>query len=118
MDHYDGSIRFADDCLRDFIAFLDRQNAFDNTIFVLLSDHGEEFNEHGQIGHEKTLYIESLKVPLIIVAPHLTTQVLKDTVGLRDVMPTLLEMIGIEPPPVQGRSLLPLMMLKKENRQN
>jgi arylsulfatase A-like enzyme len=108
-DAYDAGIRAADDALKDFIRYLNRRSDFEKTIVVLLSDHGEEFKEHGQIGHERTLYMESLRVPLLIVAPGLEPRVVEEIVGLADVLPTLLEMLGVEAPTVQGRSLLPLM---------
>ena len=108
-DKYDAGIRFADDCLKSFITFLEERNAFKDTILVILSDHGEEFKEHGQIGHERTLYIESLIVPFIIVAPTLNPKVVLERVSLETVMPTILEMTGISCPPVQGTSLLQQM---------
>jgi arylsulfatase A-like enzyme len=109
-DMYDADIRAADEALGTFFRFLETRGAFKNTVVILLSDHGEEFKEHGRIGHERTLYIESLMVPLIIAAPGLKPRVVQDGVGLADVMPTVLEMLGIESPPVEGRSLLPLMV--------
>jgi arylsulfatase A-like enzyme len=109
-DQYDAGIRAADDLLGSFFAFLDQRKELDHTILVFLSDHGEEFMEHGRIGHEKTLYIESLRVPLIIVAPGLEPRVVMGTAGLVDVLPTLLDMVGVEGWRVQGHSLLPRML--------
>ena len=108
-DQYDASIRAVDDDLKNFVQFLDKQHAFENTMFILVSDHGEEFKEHGQIGHEQTLYIESLHVPLIIMSPDIKPRVVHEGVGLADVMPTVLDLLGISAPKMQGKSLVPLM---------
>ena len=108
-DQYDAGIRTVDDDLKNFVQFLDEQHAFDNTILILVSDHGEEFKEHGQIGHEQTLYIESLHVPLIIMSPDIKPRVVHEGAGLADVMPTVLDLLGISAPKMQGKSLVPLM---------
>jgi arylsulfatase A-like enzyme len=109
-DQYDAGIRAADDQVRDLLRILDEQDLRDDTILVLLSDHGEELHEHGQIGHERTLYIESLLVPLVIVAPGIGPRVVRAPVGLTDVMPTVLDLVGLDVPPVQGQSLVAAML--------
>jgi arylsulfatase A-like enzyme len=79
----------------------------DNALVIVTSDHGEEFFEHGHIGHSKTLYEEVLHVPFMISWPgQLPAGMTYDeTVALVDVMPTLLSLLGIEPPSgVQGLS--------------
>ncbi len=108
-DMYDAGIRQTDDALGELVEFLQEQNAFDNTIFILLSDHGEEFGEHEELGHGRALYNEVLRVPLVILAPGFPPRVIDERVGLVDVMPTVLDLLKIESPPIQGRSLLPLL---------
>jgi len=108
-DTYDAGIRFADDCLGSFVKYLESRNAFRNTVLVIVSDHGEEFKEHGKIGHERTLYMECLRVATIFVAPGLTPRVVQETTGLVDVMPTILELLSTGTQDIQGKSLLPLM---------
>ena len=49
-----------------------------STIVVLLSDHGEEFGEHGTFGHGITLYIQAIHIPLIIVAPGIAPSVVRE----------------------------------------
>jgi arylsulfatase A-like enzyme len=78
-------------------------------MLVLLSDHGEEFAEHGQIGHGETLFIEVLRVPLIFVSPGLASRVVSQHVSLADVMPTLLGLLELPAPVMTGESLVPLM---------
>jgi arylsulfatase A-like enzyme len=109
-DQYDAGVRAADESLGAFLDFLDTRGLFENTIFVLVSDHGEELGEHGRIGHERTLHLESLHVPLIVVAPGVEPGVVSAGVGLVDVLPTLLELLDVAAPAgVQGRSLVPLL---------
>jgi len=105
-DQYDAGVRWADDALREFFAFLDARNELDDTLVVLVSDHGDEFLEHGRIGHQGTLFIECLRVPLIIVGPGIDPQVITSGAGLADVLPTVLRLLGVEQPPgVLGRDL-------------
>jgi arylsulfatase A-like enzyme len=108
-DQYDAEIRAADEQLRGFFDELDRRGAWRDTIVVLLSDHGEEFYEHGQIGHERTLFIETLRVPLIVVAPGLEPGTVSRSAGLVDVFPTLAQMLELSPSGLHGESLLPWM---------
>ncbi|MFQ5823234.1 MAG: sulfatase [bacterium] len=106
---YDASIREADEHLGRFIQFLETSGVLDNTVVVVTSDHGEEFREHGQIGHERTLYREVLMVPLIILAPGLTPMRVDTPVGLVDLTPTILDLLGLPvPSTMEGESLLPL----------
>lgn len=108
-DLYDGEIAFVD---RHFGRLLDRLRALDlyeSTLVVLLSDHGEEFGEHGGWEHGKTLYGEQLRVPLLIKLPE--GQGAGRRVSSRanqiDVLPTVLDYLRIAPPVLDGRSLLP-----------
>jgi arylsulfatase A-like enzyme len=115
-DRYDGSIRYADDLLGAFLARLDRLGLLDTTVVAVLSDHGEEFLEHGKIGHRATLYIQSLRVPWLMAGPGLPTQVVREPVGLADVMPTLLDLLDVPAPPMRGSSLLPVIRGEREAR--
>jgi arylsulfatase A-like enzyme len=109
-NQYDASVREADDALGKFFAALDERGLLDRTVLIVTSDHGEEFQEHGQIGHERTLYRESLMVPLVIHAPSLRPRRVVEPVGLIDLAPTLLDLAGVEAPAeMEGRSLLPLI---------
>ena len=80
----------------------------DETIFVLVGDHGEQFYEHGQFMHGD-VHRENLHVPLLLHAPGLAPRRVRAPVGLIDVTPTLLELLGLEPlPTAEGHSLLGL----------
>ncbi|MHA1381679.1 MAG: sulfatase [Candidatus Helarchaeota archaeon] len=66
IDLYDCEIRYEDECLKNLLYSLNNNNIHvDNTTFIITADHGDEFGEHGGIGHELKLYNEMLKVPLI-----------------------------------------------------
>jgi arylsulfatase A-like enzyme len=108
---YDAEIRYTDDVLGRFLAGLEAAGAAD-ALLALVSDHGEGFNEHGLFMHGNSLYDELLHVPLILRAPGLVPagQRIGSDVGLIDVMPTLLDLLGLPlPGRTEGRSLVPLL---------
>src|SRR5690606_37029604 len=79
---------------------------------VITADHGEEFFDHDSVGHGHNVFQELLHVPLIVRIPGLTEgeHRVPDAAGLVDVMPTVLEALGMEPPEaLTGRSLWPLL---------
>ncbi len=107
-DLYDASIHGMDAELRPLIESF-RRLLGDQAIFVLVSDHGEEFGEHGSFTHN-SLFQEVLHVPLVMRLPGVAPRRLSESVGLSDVMPTLLDLLGLATPDhVQARSLLPLV---------
>lgn len=90
-----------------------------NTIFVVVSDHGEELGDHGDIGHKAKLYRELtqvvmfLRIPLFGVKPKRVDV----NVSLIDVLPTLVELAGGNPlQQVKGVSLVPVLKTGKETR--
>jgi len=110
-DLYDGEVATVDAEIRSLFAELGRRGVLDNAIVIVTADHGEEFWEHGGLTHGRTLFNESVKVPLIIIAPgHAPGQRVSENVSLIDVAPTLLELLGLPPEPrFEGRSLVPLL---------
>jgi arylsulfatase A-like enzyme len=109
---YDGEIRYTDELLRPLLAAVDDAGGRDGTLVVLLSDHGEHFGEHGLFLHGFSLFEPMLHVPLVLRAPGLVPPGLRVpvNVGLIDVLPTVLDLLGLPPAPgVQGRSLAPLL---------
>lgn len=108
---YDGEIRFTDDAIGTLIRGLEARGLKGNTLIVFLSDHGQEFFEHGAYGHGHSLYGEVLSVPLVIsMAGRLPEGVrVREQVRLVDVVPTILDILGREEmPDLEGVSLLPL----------
>jgi arylsulfatase A-like enzyme len=106
---YDGEIRFTDDHIGMLMDELESRDLLDSTVLVVTADHGEEFFEHGRKGHRKTLYDESILVPLLIRYPRLIRpgSVVDRQVRLIDVAPTILSLIDVPiPQAFDGRSLL------------
>lgn len=95
-DLYDGEIRFVDDGLGELFAWLERSGRKDNTYVILVSDHGQEFGDHGRLEHRNGhLYEELLRVPMIIAGPGIpsgrTVSTLVETI---DLLPTVLQLLG------------------------
>ena len=110
-DLYDAGIAHTDQELRRFFGELEQLGVLDDWIVVVLSDHGEEFAEHGDFEHDQ-LYTEHLHVPLIVRLPggELGGTRVTGQASLLDVMPTLLELLDLPgPETMQGRSLVPAM---------
>ena len=109
---YDGEIRFTDDILGRILAELERRVDPASVLLVVTADHGEEFFDHGQKGHQKTLYDEVVRVPMIVRWPGTLApgRVVTTQVGHVDLMPTLLSLAGVElASPTQGRDVGPLL---------
>jgi len=92
-NQYDEEILYVDDALRRFHAAWTARRP--DTVFAIVSDHGEEFGERGSWGHAHTLTPEQLHVPWILHGPRVASQVVTDRVGLEDVAPTLAGLAGI-----------------------
>jgi arylsulfatase A-like enzyme len=107
VDLYDEEILSNDRALGDFIDQLHALGVWDDTIVVFLSDHGEEFNDHGSFGHGMWLWNELLHVPLVIKPDRRPDDGAKGLVNVRfaervrvmDLMPTLLARLGVAAPP-------------------
>jgi arylsulfatase A-like enzyme len=105
---YNSEIRYTDEHIR---ALFDELNLLDNSLVVFLSDHGEEFGEHGDIGHGKNLYPETIHVPLMFYHRNLPANRIVPTVHLVDVLPTLAELVGVKAQSYwEGRSLVPYLL--------
>jgi arylsulfatase A-like enzyme len=104
---YDAGIRQLDDELGRFFAEL---GSLERTFVVIVSDHGEEFMDHGSVGHGRTLYEELVRVPLIVLGPGIPAGVVvEEPVSLVDVTPTLLSLLGAAvPEELEGEDLSPL----------
>lgn len=94
VDAYDGSLTYLDNQLGELFAGLGRRGLLENTIVIVTADHGEEFNEHGQMNHGNTLYFPSLHVPLIFAGGVIPRgQRVLEPVTLRDVPATVLDLV-------------------------
>jgi iduronate 2-sulfatase len=108
---YYASISFMDAQVGRVVAALDRLGLAENTVIVFTSDHGYHMGEHG-LWQKRSLFEESARVPLLIVAPGTTPQgaVVESPVSHIDLYPTLTELCGIKTKvKLQGQSLAPLL---------
>jgi len=111
---YDGEIRYTDEkLLMPLVTQLKELEIYDNTLLIITSDHGEEFDEHGGWLHGQTLYDEAIRVPLLIKFPgsENTGRRVDSMVRIIDILPTVLDVLDIPyiRGAVEGLSLLPLL---------
>jgi arylsulfatase A-like enzyme len=109
-DAYDEGIRYVDDGLGKVFDALIRRGLYDDTLIIITADHGDEFMEHGLLGHGLTLYDEMIRVPLIVKfpcpGPHCAPRIVNPQVELVDVFPTVMSVLGAKPPAnLVGRNL-------------
>lgn len=120
ISQYDGEIRYTDTHLRRLIDLLARSGITRaNSVIVVTADHGEEFHDQHPgdprgLSHGRTLYGEQLRVPLLLLLPDAApaARVIDTPVELVDIVPTLLDAVGIDWTQLdqfQGTSLLPLI---------
>lgn len=109
---YDAEVASNDHSFGGLLAGLEARGLGDDTVVVFVADHGEEFAEHGALGHGWDLHDETLHVPLIVRFPggeH--AGLVSAPVQQIDIVPTLLDYLGVPRGdlPLRGRSLMPLV---------
>lgn len=116
---YDADIMHFDRELDRLFYRFESLGLMENTIFVLVSDHGEEFLEHGAFAHGKNLHAEETKVPLIFYGPGIPVgHRVKTRVPTLDLPVTLCELAGAKVPDTfTGQSLSPLFFAEGEDRE-
>ena len=100
IGQYDEEIAFVDQVLRELCTTWAASRP--NTIFVVVSDHGEEFGERGSWGHGHTLTPEQLRVPWIVWGQGIARRRIETRVGLEDLAPTLAALAGTAFGPLDG----------------
>lgn len=111
-DAYRGEVAYMDHYIGRMIADLKEKQLLERTVIVVAGDHGEGFGEHGEKGHGIFCYDESMKVPLIFANDQLLKKParIRQAVSLVDIMPTVLEMLGVSAAEnSQGASLVAAM---------
>ncbi len=110
LDAYDGSIRAMDVEIARLLERLGQLGLEERTLIAFLSDHGTEFLDHDRHFHGHSVYGELARVPLLLNGPNVPAgQVIEQTIQSLDLMPTVLELAGLEAPAgMQGQSLVPL----------
>lgn len=111
VDRYDESLAYLDQQIGLLLHEMQVRGLLDNTIVIVVGDHGEQFGEHDLVNHGNSLYVQALQVPLWIVWPGRVpgNRTVPEAVTLRDIPATVLDLVGVTPhagPP--GRSLAPL----------
>lgn len=102
---YDGEIAEMDRGLGILLDGLRRANRYDKTLIVVVADHGEEFWDHGSIGHGRSLYRDQIHVPLIVKTPGQSAGVrVRTPVSTANVAATIADVVGL-PGSVAGHSL-------------
>jgi arylsulfatase A-like enzyme/Flp pilus assembly protein TadD len=110
---YDGEIAFTDSQVGRLLDWIDEKGLAENTIVVVVGDHGESLGDHGETEHGYFVYDATVRVPLIVRVPGSDLEGIRvpDQVRTIDVLPTILDLVDVEaPPPLHGESLVPLMI--------
>jgi arylsulfatase A-like enzyme len=109
-DLYDGEISYLDFHLGRLFDWMEKSGRMDDTMIVIMADHGESLGERGVYKHSTQLYNEQTRVPMIIHVPGLPARSIKDYVSTIDLGPTMLNAVGLDyPKECAGVSLVPLM---------
>jgi arylsulfatase A-like enzyme/lipopolysaccharide biosynthesis regulator YciM len=103
---YDAEIAYTDSQVGRVLARLAETHRLESTLVVVVGDHGESLGEHEEQQHGFFVYEGTVHIPLIVAGPRVPARVVPDQVRIVDVMPTVLDSLGVPiPTPVQGRSL-------------
>jgi len=114
---YDAEIRYVDDGIGALLTALDETGRADETLVVLMGDHGECLGEHDIWYDHHGLYDENLRVPFILRLPGRlpSGKRVSQTVRTMDIAPTILDLAGVPAPQsFEGNSLVPLALGKEE----
>jgi len=110
VDGYDNCLAYLDAQIGELIAEMQRRGLEKNTLVIITSDHGESFGDHDLFGHGNSLYIETLKVPLILSWPGNVPNAKRvdKLVSLSNIPVTIMQLLGIQGENFPGASLVSL----------
>jgi arylsulfatase A-like enzyme/cytochrome c-type biogenesis protein CcmH/NrfG len=107
---YDAEIAYTDAQLGRLFGALDAEGRLDDTLVVVVGDHGESLGEHKEQTHGFFIYEATTHVPLIMAGPRVPVRVIDDQVRIVDVMPTILSLVGAgTSAAIQGEDLSPAL---------
>ena len=107
---YNEAILRIDGEIGGILSELKDRGVLDNTVVIVVGDHGEQLGEHGLYNHDNSLYMTTLHVPLLVYDPRdVRASRVDDVISLRDLAPTMLDLVGVDPEAagVGGTSLRP-----------
>src|SRR3989344_4923484 len=107
-DKYDLAIRGIDEQIGRIRSFLIKNGQWENTTFIILSDHGDCLDEHGVYFSHASLFDETVHVPLIMKIPGFESKEIEEFAQTPDIVPTILERFE-ERQDFEGKSLIPLI---------
>ena len=117
---YESELRFVDAMIGIIIRQLNRLGIFKKTNIIITSDHGEEFLEHGKLGHDPRLYDELIHIPLIIYSPELDNvkkRIIPDLCSQIDIPVTIIDLLKEQKEKsFLGQSLIPLILDKEYDK--
>ncbi|MEQ8762975.1 MAG: sulfatase-like hydrolase/transferase [Planctomycetota bacterium] len=116
-DPYQAEIDFMDEQLGRLSKALEASNRLDDTLIVVVADHGESLGEHGEVTHAALIYNPTVRVPLILSGPGVpSSRRITATARTIDILPTVTDLLGLDAPrAVQGRSLQSLWSSDSED---
>ncbi len=105
---YDGEIAAADAIVGRFLDRLRASGLYDGALVIVTSDHGEGLGDHGEAQHSILLYVEDIRVPLLVKLPGAARAgtTVDAPAQLADILPTVMEVVGGGAPGGKGTSLL------------
>lgn len=116
---YDGNLAYVDSKVEEVIEALQQSGHWNDTVFLVIADHGEAFWQHGVYEHGHHIYDEFVRIPFIVHIPgakELVGRHISQPVSLVDLLPTFMDLFQITPPDsLKGDSLLPLMVGATKN---
>lgn len=98
VNRYLNSVRNQDFFLKKLMDQYKKLGLYEDTVFVILGDHGEGFGEHGRYQHDNVIYEEGLRIPMLVHDPKYIQSgaTLKGPVNQLDVLPTVADLLGYE----------------------
>ena len=113
---YNGEVAWTDEVVGRLLAGLDRLGLNRRTLIAVIGDHGESLGEHGETGHGFFVYEPTTRVPFLLAGPYpgLAGRRVPGVVRHVDLLPTLLELLGVAAPPTQGQSLVPAILGRQD----
>ena len=108
---YDGEIAFMDSQIERLLTFLQDADRWEETAIVVTGDHGESLGQHGEATHAVLSYDSTLRVPLIVKAPAPAPppRRIAESTSHVDLLPTMLDLLGVAGREGAGRSLVPAL---------